>query len=55
MKSNGTKRNRLSISFALSAVVLLMPAVLAAQDKIAFSSTRDGMDMSEIKTFTRFT
>jgi hypothetical protein len=41
MKQQRTKRSSLSMGFALIAILLAMPAVLAAQEKIVFSSNRD--------------
>jgi len=35
-------RNRLSLGFILTAILLLTPAVLTAQERIAFESQRDG-------------
>ena len=49
MRQQRTKRSRmLSIGFALIAVLLAMPAVLAAQEKIVFSSNRDVANDPEI-------
>ncbi|HEU4932053.1 MAG TPA: DUF5050 domain-containing protein [Pyrinomonadaceae bacterium] len=48
MKQQRTKRGSLSMGFALIAILLAMPAVLAAQEKIVFSSTRDVPNDPEI-------
>src|SRR5215217_3418381 len=42
MRLQAVRRNRLSFGFVLTATLLLMPAVLYAQEKIAFQSQRDG-------------
>ena len=42
------KSGRLSIGFVFAAIMLAMPAVLAAQEKIVFSSTRDVATNPEI-------
>ncbi|HET6977956.1 MAG TPA: DUF5050 domain-containing protein [Pyrinomonadaceae bacterium] len=48
MKQQRIKRSTLSIGFVLTAILLAMPAVLAAQEKIVFSSTRDVANNPEI-------
>ena len=42
MRLQGVRCSRLSLGFVLTATLLLMPAVLSAQEKIAFQSQRDG-------------
>src|SRR5829696_4754394 len=42
MRLQGVGCTRLSLRFVLTATLLLMPAVLFAQEKIAFQSQRDG-------------
>lgn len=42
MKLREIKLRNLSVGFTLTTVLLLMPAVLAAQEKITFTSSRDG-------------
>jgi Tol biopolymer transport system component len=48
MKQLLIKSGRLSIGFVFAAIMLAMPAVLAAQEKIVFSSTRDVATNPEI-------
>ncbi len=48
MKLQRTKYSRFSIGFALAVVLLAMPAVLAAQERIVFSSNRDVANNPEI-------
>src|SRR5215208_185747 len=48
MKLQEKIRTKFLIGFALAAVLLGMPAVLAAQEKIIFSSNREGINNSEI-------
>jgi Tol biopolymer transport system component len=42
MSLQSIKHSKVSLGIAITAVLLLMPAVLAAQEKIAFQSQRDG-------------
>jgi Tol biopolymer transport system component len=42
MKIQLISRNKLSLSFILMALVLLLPSLVVAQEKIAFPSNRDG-------------
>ena len=48
MKLQIQKLGKFSIGLVLAAVLLAMPAVLAAQEKIVFSSNREGVNNSEI-------
>jgi Tol biopolymer transport system component len=48
MRLQRTKLGKLTIGFALAAVLLAMPIVLAAQEKIVFSSNREGVSNNEI-------
>lgn len=48
MKQLLRKSGRLSIGFVFAAIMLAMPAVLAAQEKIVFSSNRDVANNPEI-------
>lgn len=48
MKQQRIKRSRLSIGFVFAAILLAMPAVLAAQEKIVFSSNRDVANNPEV-------
>ena len=42
MRLHAIKRSRLLVGFAFMAILLLMPAMVSAQEKIAFMSDRDG-------------
>src|SRR5262245_32848823 len=42
IRSLAIKRSKLLVGFAFVAILLLMPATLSAQDKVAFQSQRDG-------------
>ena len=42
MRLQAVRPSRLSLDFVLITTLLLMPAVLSAQEKIAFQSQRDG-------------
>ena len=42
-----TKLGKLAIGFAFMAMLLAMPVVLAAQEKIVFSSNREGAGNDE--------
>jgi Tol biopolymer transport system component len=48
MNTQRKKRSMFSLGFFLLAVLLAMPAVLSAQEKIVFSSNREGVNNSEI-------
>ena len=48
MTLQGTKLGKLAIGFAFIAMLLAMPVVLAAQEKIVFSSNREGINNQEI-------
>jgi Tol biopolymer transport system component len=48
MKLQKTTLARLVVGFALTAIMLAMPVVLAAQEKIVFSSNREGSGNDEI-------
>lgn len=48
MTLRGTKLGKLLIGFAFTAMLLALPVVLAAQEKIVFSSNREGAGNDEI-------